>query len=519
MPDTKVLDQQRRRDDVSLGIKELDKVAICVKSHKLLKQLLKENPKLDGLMRNAHNEIEALVGVKNWVMEILGKSPEALKYYQNAGEGRKTFEALKWKDYAAIRLLDYIDNAGREFADLNLRGEVAITNPIKLIWLAVTYGTGGAMPYFFEDMLQLFRQLSGVSELKLPNLKKVESWMERFPSGFDPRIVQLREENKERILRVIIKLIDKGELNSNRFKFEPGISKEQKYLEALKWWDDHVFHLNFAVRSPDLLNELLGNSLDSDTMKILYRAEKAGIPFFLNPYYLSLLHVRVPYFAIGADLAIRDYIIYSNHLVEEFGHIVAWEKEDLVEVGKPNAAGWLLPTRNNVHRRYPEVAILIPDTVGRACGGLCSSCQRLYDFQSGHLNFNLDKLKPKETWSEKLEILMQYFEQDSQLRDILITGGDALMSSDKSLKKILDAICEMALRKKEANKTRKNGEKYAELMRVRLGTRLPVYIPQRITNELIKILAEFKAKASEIGVKQFVIQTHFESSMEVTPEA
>ncbi len=519
MPDTKVLDQQRRRDDVSLGIKELDKVAICVKSHKLLKQLLKENPKLDGLMRNAHNEIEALVGVKNWVMEILGKSPEALKYYQNAGEGRKTFEALKWKDYAAIRLLDYIDNAGREFADLNLRGEVAITNPIKLIWLAVTYGTGGAMPYFFEDMLQLFRQLSGVSELKLPNLKKVESWMERFPSGFDPRIVQLREENKERILRVIIKLIDKGELNSNRFKFEPGISKEQKYLEALKWWDDHVFHLNFAVRSPDLLNELLGNSLDPDTMKILYRAEKAGIPFFLNPYYLSLLHVRVPYFAIGADLAIRDYIIYSNHLVEEFGHIVAWEKEDLVEVGKPNAAGWLLPTRNNVHRRYPEVAILIPDTVGRACGGLCSSCQRLYDFQSGHLNFNLDKLKPKETWSEKLEILMQYFEQDSQLRDILITGGDALMSSDKSLKKILDAICEMALRKKEANKTRKNGEKYAELMRVRLGTRLPVYIPQRITNELIKILAEFKAKASEIGVKQFVIQTHFESSMEVTPEA
>ena len=66
----------------------------------------------------------------------------------------------------------------------------------------------------------------------------------------------------------------------------------------------------------------------------------------------------------------------SHQLVEEFGQISAWEKEDQVEPGKPNAAGWLLPTSDCVHRRYPEVAILIPETMGRACGGLCVSCQR-----------------------------------------------------------------------------------------------------------------------------------------------
>ena len=38
--------------------------------------------------------------------------------------------------------------------------------------------------------------------------------------------------------------------------------------------------------------------------------------------------------------------------------------------------------------------------MGRACGGLCSSCQRMYDFQRGNLNFNLDQLKPKKTWDE-----------------------------------------------------------------------------------------------------------------------
>jgi lysine 2,3-aminomutase len=288
---------------------------------------------------------------------------------------------------------------------------------------------------------------------------------------------------------------------------------------AQEWWKESLFHLRFAARTPEALNEMLGFSLDPDTMKILYEAREAGIPFFINPYYVSLLHVRVPYFAVGADLGIRDYVIYSKRLVEEFGHIVAWEKEDLVEPGKPNAAGWLLPSHHNVHRRYPEVAILIPDTMGRACGGLCASCQRMYDFQRGNLNFNLDKLRPKEDWPTKLKRLLDYFEKDVQLRDILITGGDALMSSDKSLKHLLDEICEMASRKKARNEKLPEGEKHAEIIRIRLGTRLPVYLPQRITPEMTEILRDFREKAVSLGMKQFIIQTHYESPMEITPES
>ncbi|MEE8425259.1 MAG: KamA family protein, partial [Elusimicrobiota bacterium] len=371
----------------------------------------------------------------------------------------------------------------------------------------------------FEDMLHLFRQFTGRAKRSQPSRDEVEEWMERWPTGLDPRIVHLREENRDRILRILIEKIERGEVKSAKFKFAPGMSDEQKFLRALEWWKDGGFHLRFAVRSVKLLNELLGKSLDPDTLRLLERAEKAGIPFFINPYYLSLLHVRVPYYAIGADLPIRDYVIYSKQLVDEFGHIVAWEKEDKVRPGKPNAAGWLLPSAHNIHRRYPNVAILIPDSVDRACGGLCASCQRMYDFQSGRLNFDLDKLRPKESWNKKLKKLMEYFEKDSQLRDILITGGDALMSADKTLAALLDAVYKMAKRKRVANKKRKNGEKYAELLRVRLGTRLPVYLPQRITPELIRILADFKTKAAKIGVRQFVVQTHFQSPMEVTPES
>src|SRR6056297_688945 len=490
------------------GIPELDKIAISVKSHHLLRELLDENPQLEVILRESKNETEALIGVRNMVLSEMRHSRNAMAFYKGETEGRKAFHKLSWKDIAGIRILDYIDHAGEEYEDLNLQGEIAVNNPIKLLWLAVSKGTGGAKPYFFQDMIQLFRQFSGKQKRKRHKREDVREWMNRWPVGNDPRIVRLREENRDRIINIFIDKMDSGEISDKRYYFEDGMSRDEKYGQMLKWWEDKTFHLRFAIRDPEMLNEMLGQSLDPDTMRLLHRAKKAGIPFFVNPYYLSLLHVRVPYFAIGADLAIRHYILYSEQLVDAFGDIVAWEKEDQVEPGKPNAAGWILPSHHSVHRRYPEVAIMIPDTVGRACGGLCASCQRMYDFQRGNLNFNLDKLTPGETWPDRLQRYMDYWENDTQLRDILITGGDALMSSNKSLKKIFDAIYDMAVRKRNANKDRPDGEKYAEILRIRLGTRLPVYLPQRIDDELIDILRDFKNRASKIGIRQFVIQTH-----------
>lgn len=55
----------------------------------------------------------------------------------------------------------------------------------------------------------------------------------------------------------------------------------------------------------------------------------------------------------------------------------------------------------------------------------------------------------------------------------------------------------MAKQKHYDNIKRPSGEKYAEIQRVRLGTRLPVYLPMRINDELITILSEFKEKSSK----------------------
>lgn len=497
----------------------IDQIRITPHAQKVLDKLLQENPDLKLLLQSADTARGASEGIRRMAMEYMEDHPHALAYYKNEVTGREALEKLGWQDYAAIRILDYLDHAGRTYEDLNLRGKKVGNDPFKMLWLAAKYKEGGAQANFLVDMRHLFRQFKGLNKKPDLDQETVLGWMDRYPSGLDPAIVGIREENKERIIRILADKIAGKEIRSPRFSFQEKRSRKEQLEQVRLWWNDHAFHLRFAVRSPGFLNELLDHTLDEETMEVLNKAEKRGIPFFINPYYLSLLNVNAPEFASGADLAIRYYIIYSRQLVQEYGQIVAWEKEDVVEPGKPNAAGWILPTKHNVHRRYPEVAIMIPDTMGRACAGLCASCQRMYDFQRGNLNFNLDKLKPNESWDAKLEMIMNYWEGDSRLRDILITGGDALMSANHSLQKILDAVYDMALRKKEKNKTLPQGKKQAEILRVRLGTRLPVYLPQRISPELARILADFKEKASKIGIRQFVVQTHFQSPMEVTPES
>lgn len=325
----------------------------------------------------------------------------------------------------------------------------------------------------FIDLFYLFKRLE-MTEIPLPSPQRIKSRTERWPTGLNEEVMEIRAQNKERILHILIQKIENRKSGSTRFRFDEGLSYDEKYQLVSQWWNDFRFHLSMAVKSPTELNRFLGNSLSSETMYLLSRARKKGMPFFATPYYLSLLDITGDGYN---DDAIRSYILYSPRLVETYGNIRAWEREDIVEPGKPNAAGWLLPDGHNIHRRYPEVAILIPDTMGRACGGLCASCQRMYDFQSERLNFEFEALRPKESWDKKLRRLMGYFEEDTQLRDILITGGDALMSQNKTLRTILEAVYRMAARKRKANLERPEGEKYAELQRVRLGSRLPAYLP------------------------------------------
>ena len=411
------------------------------------------------------------------------------------------------------RLLEY---DGRVVHELSV-GEDVKVETLDLLWRFLSGRMEGEeiSPDFALELYHQFSRLHAAPS-GVPEKEDVLRWMRRWPDGLNEQVRAIREANKERIMALLVRKIEHRPASSGRYVFPEGCGEAEKLGWVRQWWGEARFHLAMAVKSAADLNRMVGGTLSGETMRVYQQAQEKGIPVFVTPYYLSLLN---PTGKGYDDAAIRSYVIYSSRLVETFGGIRAWEREDIVEEGKPNVAGWLLPGGHNIHRRYPEVAILIPDTMGRACGGLCASCQRMYDFQSRRLNFELEKLKPKENWNTRLRKLMDYFEHDTQIRDILITGGDALMSRNATLRNILDAVCKMAVRKRQANLSRPDGEKYAELQRVRLGTRLPVYLPMRVDDELLDILRDFRQKAAEAGITQLFVQTHFQSPLEVTPES
>jgi lysine 2,3-aminomutase len=492
----------------------------------IVDQIRTENPVITSYCSDIRLDDDALVDrMRNHYQERMrNERPDAWAYYNGTKNSDADFFSLTWRDFAFIRMMDYLDHENHRYSDGFKHGKAVVSRPIGNLRMALLGLPHKANADHLEDMLNLLRQLNGTNRPDLPSRQQVLDWMGRHPSGLDKQVVAWRNRNKHRIVDLLVERILRESAvtdptNSGIYRLDPAMDKTAARKHVLRWWREDRFHLRYAVRTVEDLDLYLDHSLDKQTLQVMREARAKGIPIFATPWFLSLIDVRKhPGLQRHSDGVLRSYLLYSQDLVDEFGKISAWEKEDVVQIGKPNAAGWILPS-HNIHRRYPEVAIYIPSTMGRACGGLCAYCQRMYDFQNGRFNFNLDKLKPNRSWNDELATTMAYFRDDPRLADILITGGDALMSSTAALEKILAAVVEMATSKRADNATRMVDERYAEIKRVRLGTKLPIYLPQRITTELCSMLAEFKGQLLAVGVTQCVVQTHFSSAMEVTLEA
>ena len=420
---------------------------------------------------------------------------------------------------ALKQMLILIENEGQEFIDPNRNNQAFKSQPFLWLWQAIKGKACFATDDLFDDMLDLLSRAYGSVEMKHIGGEQFLDWMNDLPRGKDEDVRTRRKTNKLRIIRALVTIIENGKKQHKTFRFTTEKTLEEKLESVNIWWDDYRFHLRFAIRNMEQLRLATDNKLPKNIMKNFEEGVKKGIPIFINPYYLSLVSLGENGELFAEDRTIRDYIFNSKDLVDTFGKIKAWEKEDIIEDGKPNAAGWHLPKGDSVHRRYPEVAIFMPEGRGRACAGLCVSCQRMYGFQKGSLNFDLEKMDQKTDKSEKRHSVFDYFENDSHLQDILITGGDSFKNTDARLKTILDDFLKVASRKKQQSDSQSNGERIALFQRVRLGTRILAYLPQRVGDELASILKEFKEEALKIGVKQFVIQTHFETAMELTVEA
>ena len=137
------------------------------------------------------------------------------------------------------------------------------------------------------------------------------------------------------------------------------------------------------------------------------------------------------------------------------------------------------PVKGLTHRYPDRVLFLITDR----CASYCRHCTRR------RFVGQTDNSMPK----EQIDACIEYIRQHDEVRDVLVSGGDVFMQSDEMLEYIISS-----LRKIE----------HVEI--IRLGTRMPVVMPQRITQQLCDMLKKYHP---------IWVNVHFNHPNEITPES
>ncbi|MEG1622279.1 MAG: lysine 2,3-aminomutase [Alistipes sp.] len=183
----------------------------------------------------------------------------------------------------------------------------------------------------------------------------------------------------------------------------------------------------------------------------------------ITPYYLSLIDPDDPHCPIR-----RQSIPTASET-----HIAAADLLDPLHEDEDS------PVPGLTHRYPDRVLLLITDM----CSMYCRHCTRRRF--AGH--------KDDEMPVDRIDRAIDYIAATPEVRDVLLSGGDALMVSDKRLEYIIQRLRAIP---------------HVEI--IRIGTRTPVVCPQRITPELVAMLKKYHP---------IWLNTHFNHPNEITPES
>ncbi|HWI54395.1 MAG TPA: KamA family radical SAM protein, partial [Desulfobacteria bacterium] len=249
------------------------------------------------------------------------------------------------------------------------------------------------------------------------------------------------------------------------------------YFEAdSKNWNDWHWQSRHTIRDARTLGDII--DLTPRERVAIEKAWAGKLPFGITPYYASLMD-KLP--DRMRDHAVRAQVIPPPDYVEN----VLKNKEmglDMDFMGEKETSPVDLVTR-----RYPGVAILKPFNT---CAQICVYCQRNWEID--------DCLSDAAAPGNKLERALDWFRQNTSLEEVLITGGDPGIMSDALLSDLLTRLAEIK-----------------HLRRIRIGTRVPVVLPMRVTAQFADLLARF----IEPGKRELSVMTHFEHPYEVTPDS
>jgi lysine 2,3-aminomutase len=179
----------------------------------------------------------------------------------------------------------------------------------------------------------------------------------------------------------------------------------------------------------------------------------------INPYYLSLIRYE-------------NDPIWLQCVPDEI------ELSDIDASDDPLNEESMSPVPNITHR-YPDRALFLTTS---QCGLYCRFCTRKRKVgDSSKINMR------------ELESAFQYLEQHTEISDVILSGGDPLMLTDAMLEKILARLREIP-----------------HIQIIRLGTKMPCVLPQRITPQLCEMIKKYHP---------IYVNTHFNHPWEITPES
>ncbi|MEZ6126449.1 MAG: KamA family radical SAM protein [Planctomycetaceae bacterium] len=206
-------------------------------------------------------------------------------------------------------------------------------------------------------------------------------------------------------------------------------------------WNDWRWQSQHRIRKLEQFERIL--TLSDDERAALQQGGTM-LPVGVTPYYMSLL---------DPDDALqplrRTVVPTTNEFVRTLG-----------EADDPLGEDGHSPVPGLVHR-YPDRVLMLPLDF---CSTYCRYCTRSRVVGHGEMVPN----------QQRLEKVFNYLENTPQVRDVLVSGGDALALSDDKLDWILGRL-----------------RAIPHLEFVRIGTKMPAVLPQRITRDLVRILRKY----------------------------
>lgn len=241
---------------------------------------------------------------------------------------------------------------------------------------------------------------------------------------------------------------------------QKGIAKRIDSDVVKSKWKDWKWQLKHAVNDIDTFEKLLGIKFGAEERKEL-EDTLSKFPLSVPPYYISLINPK----DYKNDPIFKQAFPTSQELIV-----------DDHDMSDPLAEDKDSPAPGITHR-YPDRVLF---TISNICSMYCRHCTRKR--KVGDVDFIPNK--------GMIKAGISYIKKTPQVRDVLLSGGDPFMLSDSYLDWVLTEISAIP---------------HVEM--IRIGTRMPVVLPYRVTDDLVNMLKKHHP---------LWINTHFNHPKEIT---